>query len=328
MMKTTDRIAWVDTVRGLCIMAILFFHTEKYYAGEEIIPYALYVDNAIITFFFVSGYLFHRPGEAFSARHKLLSVGRKMVIPYFLFTLAIALPKAWAHADTTLTETLTAILTGHASWFVAALIVTEVCFAVLLKACSRRQWLLRLLCVLPYPLIAVAYDTVGGDTLAPLNLWCWQNAMLMMAFFFAGYACRQSHLLRRLHRRSVVLAEAALLIALKVLIYENNLFLTIQPVHVSSWLYLLADGLLGAVCLTALCRVIPRLPFIEWTGRHSLIYYFICGGVPFTVTLLFAKAGFPYDGFYPPVILAFIIVYLSATLITWILNPFMKKITK
>ena len=164
------------------MIAILLFHTEKYYAGEEIIPYALYVDNAVMTFFFISGYLFYHPEKPFSVRHKLLSLFKSMFVPYLLFTSVIAFPKAFVHDDTTLTETLTAILTGHASWFIAALIVAELIFFGLLWLCHRRLWLLGFLCAIPYPLIAIAYRIYGETTMESMNYWCWQNALLMLLF--------------------------------------------------------------------------------------------------------------------------------------------------
>ena len=55
------RKQWIDMARGLCMMAILFFHTEMYYAGHDIIPYVVYVENALIIFFFLSGYISSSP---------------------------------------------------------------------------------------------------------------------------------------------------------------------------------------------------------------------------------------------------------------------------
>ena len=60
MISTSNRTLWVDQMRGICMMAILLFHTEAYYNdGREIIPYNFYVANVLVDFFFLSGYLFH-----------------------------------------------------------------------------------------------------------------------------------------------------------------------------------------------------------------------------------------------------------------------------
>ena len=57
-MPTLHRINWIDSARGLCMTAILYDHTEIYYANENIIPYEMYVINALTAFFFISGFLF------------------------------------------------------------------------------------------------------------------------------------------------------------------------------------------------------------------------------------------------------------------------------
>ena len=125
-----SRKLWVDQMRGFCMIAILWFHTEVYYAGDEVTPYGLYVQDALAGFFFLSGYLFWRDGQ-FSLSRQLKSIVRWLVVPYFFFTALIAIPKALAHdAFTGVLPLAVNILSGRASWFVAALIVAEVLFAL------------------------------------------------------------------------------------------------------------------------------------------------------------------------------------------------------
>lgn len=98
MYMTTKRKYWIDNLRGLCMLAILVDHTETYYSGNCIIDYSLYVVNALVVFFFISGYLMFRKttnGEIveFSLRHKANSILRTLVVPYFIFTSIIYIPK-------------------------------------------------------------------------------------------------------------------------------------------------------------------------------------------------------------------------------------------
>lgn len=65
-----ERIRWIDLLRGICILAILLDHTELYATGRNIIPYSLYVVNALTLFFFISGYLFYSQ-NGFNWRRKL-----------------------------------------------------------------------------------------------------------------------------------------------------------------------------------------------------------------------------------------------------------------
>lgn len=103
------------------MLAIIFDHTEICFTGDNIVPYRMYVPDVLMAFFFLSGYLFYRP-EGFRLRHKLHSWLRGVLMPYFIFTSALALPKAWLHgADGSLSDLLLTILTGQGSWFIASL---------------------------------------------------------------------------------------------------------------------------------------------------------------------------------------------------------------
>ena len=53
----SKRKHWVDVVRGICMTAILYDHTDIYYSDTNVIPYELYVPNALTAFFILSGYL-------------------------------------------------------------------------------------------------------------------------------------------------------------------------------------------------------------------------------------------------------------------------------
>ena len=274
---TTQRLAWADLARGFCMMAILLFHTEKYYAGEEIIPYALYVDNVLITFFFISGYLFHNPQNAFSVPHKLLSILRGIIIPYFIFTAVIALPKAFVHDDTSLAETYADVLTGHASWFVAALAVAQVVFAFYVKI-SDRPMALAWMCALPYLIMAATYHLVDNEQWTSTNYWCWHNALLMLPFICAGYLFRRhSQWMTLIKRPWAIILMLISEVILKYWIYSHSLLMTLQPIHISSFTLLLIDGLIGCLhqmggvdrsTLTGLLLHLWRNTAAGHTGAH------------------------------------------------------------
>ena len=129
-LEQKERKHWVDALRGFCMVAILLDHTEIYFTGTNIIDYRHYVSNVLVVFFFLSGYLFYRD-ESFSLRKKLVSIVRSLLVPYFIFTTIIAIPKALVHGMDIGTTLLT-VVTGQASWFVAALIVAEIVFSTVL----------------------------------------------------------------------------------------------------------------------------------------------------------------------------------------------------
>lgn len=131
---TAERLLWIDMLRGICMIAILLFHTEVYYAGDAVIPYSFYVDNALTIFFFVSGYLFMQRDTEVSpkfVKHKARSVVRGLLLPYFLLSVVLSLPKSIVR-NIALPQLMIQIVTGRAYWFVGALIVAETIFLLLL----------------------------------------------------------------------------------------------------------------------------------------------------------------------------------------------------
>ena len=119
------------------MMAILLFHTEIYYTGTSIIGYNLYVTDALYLFFMLSGYLLYKNVGMIDIKYKLKSVLRNLLWPYFIFTSVMAVPKALAHGERVdnVWVLVQNVVTGQASWFIAALIVAEIMFVVTLRLC-------------------------------------------------------------------------------------------------------------------------------------------------------------------------------------------------
>ena len=150
-----ERVGWIDFLRGISMILILVFHTEVYYKEYDVTPYYIYTTNAIVLFYFISGYLFYRQGEL-DYMKKILSIVRSLVIPYFIFTTLIAVPKALLRQESIdWTETVSNILSGRASWFIAALIIGEVFFTTLLLIKRRKTlWLsIAAACLITYYIV-------------------------------------------------------------------------------------------------------------------------------------------------------------------------------
>ena len=320
------RKQWIDMARGLCMMAILFFHTEMYYAGHDIIPYVVYVENALIIFFFLSGYLFYKEGKTFSPVYKLKAVVRSLVLPYFIFTALLALPKHLFHHTPVSLQTLTDILTGQASWFVATLITAELIFSLLLWITKGKTAVLSTLCCAAFFLMALLNAFYPDFHHYPPYLWHWTNALLFLIFIYLGYLYHLKEKVIHTASSYILLFLILLWIIMKYMECRNGVFLTAEPIHISSYTLLLADGCLSAYIVVSLCKKMRPIGMVCWTGCHSLVYYFICGAVPTLVSFVLNKTGYGYEGQYYRVVTAFIAVYLIATAITWFIYrylPFM-----
>lgn len=315
-----NRIGWIDFLRGLSMMLILVFHTEVYYKEYDVTPYYIYVTNAIILFYFISGYLFYRP-ESFSLKKKLNAIARSLLFPYFIFTSLIAVPKLLVRQEAiNLQEIVINILLGRASWFIAALIVGELFFALLLtKTRGKITWLLTdaIACLIIYYVIPFNQH----------NYWQWQDALLAVSFLSAGYIYHQyDNHFNTINKPLYSLIFLLILIIIKV--YEYHVDLPMRNIAIENVPLFLADCIVWLMLVISIIRYIPRCKMIEWTGRHCIIYYFLCGGCPLIISIFFNKIGLPYNNYLYRYLLALIAVYLLATTLTYLIYKYIPFITR
>lgn len=315
-----NRIGWIDFLRGLSMMLILVFHTEVYYKEYDVTPYYIYVTNAIILFYFISGYLFYRP-ESFSLKKKLNAITRSLLFPYFIFTSLIAVPKLLVRQEAiNLQEIVINIITGRASWFIAALIVGELFFALLLtKTRGKITWLLTdaIACLIIYYVIPFNQH----------NYWQWQDALLAVTFLSAGYIYHQyDNHFNTINKPLYSLIFLLILIIIKV--YEYHVDLPMRNIAIENVPLFLADCIVWLMLVISIIRYIPRCKMIEWTGRHCIIYYFLCGGCPLIISIFFNKIGLPYNNYLYRYLLALIAVYLLATTLTYLIYKYIPFITR
>lgn len=291
----SDRIAWVDMLRGFCIISILWFHTEMYYAGEDIIPYALYVEDVLAVFFFLSGYVMHNV-EKDDYKRMLRSVFRWLFVPYVVFTSLLALPKALAHNSFDgFWPIIVDILTGHASWFVSSLIVAKLFYISLIFFFKPSSRLLSVSGAVAFLLSALI-----GNNESPWHyksdIWCINEAFLGFSLMTAGMLFRryEDFIVKRLYSLSGYLLLLFLVLITKYLILTLNMQMVFGPIIVSNYPLFLLNL---AVCVLLIVGVFMRLPnnnLLEWVGRHSIVYYFFCGGCPLLISIGLNHLGFDY----------------------------------
>lgn len=312
------------------MVAILLFHTEMYYAGYDIIPYSFYVENALAMFFFLSGYLFYKDNGTIHPKQKIFSIAVNLIIPYFIFTTLIALPKALAHGEEINILTLASeIILGEASWFIAALIVAEIIFSLLLWI-TRGRHIILIPVIIILTALAFAIGNLENANYNTYNFWHINEALLALLFLYLGYAYHQFE--KSLTPRIAYLVPlAACLIILKYIEYRYEWKMVMGPIVVTSIPTFLCDCIISCLLLTTLFKRISSFKFLSWTGSHCLVYYFICGGVPLLTAKIMTSIGLPYNDQYWRVALVFIIVYIVATAITWFIYrylPFMVSVRK
>ena len=300
------------------MLSILLDHTEIYYTGGNLIPYDWYVSNVLIVFFFLSGYLMYKQ-QGFSLKHKLTSIGRSLLLPYLLFTAVLALPKAFVHGwSVDWKSVLLPILTGRASWFIAALIVSEVVFSLFL-------WITRGKVISLLILSLCAF--VGSVLLTKQSTdypWCINNALQAVLFLYIGWFY---HLWKEVFNRiNTPLYTSFLFISLIIIkgyATCKGVHTMIYPLSIDSYFLFFLDMLTSIFLLVNVCKQLPRCKLVEWVGTHSIVYYFVCGGVPLCLSLALEKVGLGYQGAYYTVLIAYALVCIVASCIVVIVYRYL-----
>ena len=296
-----ERIEWIDFLRGISMILILVFHTEVYYKEYDVTPYYIYTTNAIVLFYFISGYLFYRQDE-FQWKNKIKNIVRSLIIPYFIFTTLIAFPKILIRQENIdWVESIYNILSGRASWFIASLIVGELFFtALLVKTNGKILWLsiTAAACFIIYYIIPFNQH----------NYWQWQDALLAVFFLYIGYIYQRYK--DSFHTINKSLYSLLLLLILLIIkVYEYHVDLPMRNIAIENVPLFLADTMIWLLFIVSIIKYIPRCQLIKWTGKHCIIYYFLSGGCPLVISILLNKVGYHYDGYCYRYIIALILVY-------------------
>lgn len=281
------------------MLAILLFHTESYVAGDTLIPYYLYVGDALVIFFYLSGYLIYRL-EGFSLRHKMRSILHRLVIPYLAFTTLMAIPKALAHgmalSSNTMQLLVESIVLGQASWFVAALIVAELIFALILRVSRENIWAVVLTAVLGLPTSLFVSRHVGE-----CSVWQLNQALLALSYLALGYSIHRMKKTLSLQREwnrtnqkkgilfplrffflsgarkqfcaspkiMVFIAALSALMIIKVERKSGGNFI-LCPLQISDGAQFTADSLLAIFLTTEVCQGLEQLRLHKDTAFNSL----------------------------------------------------------
>lgn len=311
------RKTWIDNLRGFCMLAILLDHTELYYAEKNIIDYNLYVVNALVIFFFLSGYLMYKE-TTFDIKHKLCAICKTLLLPYLIFTTLISIPKIMVHGGHIIPQKIALdIITGQASWFVAALCISELIFALTLWISKGKNTAI-LACGGCGFAVSIYLSTRNQP-----YFWQLDNALQALLFMSLGYLYHKYEtVFNHINKTSYISLFLLLIIGIKIYEYHLHVNMLIWNIHISNYPLFLLDISIYTLAITQIFKRMPSSKWLSWTGKHSIVYYFLCGGVPLIVSKLLTKSGLPYNGNYLLVILAFMLVYLIATIITFLIYQY------
>ena len=176
MNANIERLRWIDVCRSIFMLMILWFHTEIYYFGDLVLPYSMYVENALAGFFFISGYLFIPKIYSKSNKIIIYNFFRKLIIPYIVFSLFLGITKVLFRGESIdFILIIKNILTGNASWFISALIMCQLFLVIIRYICNNRILLL-FACTIPFLYISFTknysnYSIIDGTSISILFMY-------------------------------------------------------------------------------------------------------------------------------------------------------------
>ena len=328
-----DRISWLDYGKCICMLMVILLHTSAYYTGGSNLFLDLLLPTRLVVFFFISGYL--TKIETFNFRKSITSIAKKLLFPYFLFTSIIYLPKHLASgAEFTFATMLYDILGGFASWFVAALAVSKISLAVLLKYCKNIV-VIGVVCSLLVIIGFLMTQYIEGPI-----AWYAQYGLISLVYLFPGmvYKKYESKLNKYIGWQAII----------SVILYFTCVVIDHFYLGASTYIYTLEAGgvtfsgvmsylflsFLGIWMMVSLVKLIPAgVKWMTYIGKNSLTYYYLNTGLLVVLIAIMNRIGLGYNGNDYLVLPLFIIVVVILTIISqliirfapWMVGNFGKK---
>jgi len=264
-----QRIAWIDSFRGLMIFLVVLEHFDA--------NIALFNGIRMPAFFFISGYLFSRRYTSFTPfiKHRF----RQLIVPYFAFFFIVLL-MTWVmftlvNREIDVIAAVKAIFYGNITdqlifstslWFIATLFTTELYFFVLFNSTKNsKQLFIGLLFMLP-----IGYLTTFLPVRPP---WSLDTSFTMVFFYGLGFLLKSEQKLSLFSINNSALRTVVVVGMLIVSYYLSN------PEHRSwfainyyaNYALMLLSALIGIVAILLMMEYafIEKSRFLRWCGQNS-----------------------------------------------------------
>lgn len=163
---------------------------------------------------------------------------------------------------------------------------------------------------------------------ANIPFWNIDKAMAALSFMCCGYYFHKyENRFSFLDKGISQTAMLVLIIIIKTLEISQGVYISLFPHSLMIFAIFFVDAITFNLLLISLTKRIPRTAFISFVGQNSIIYYFLSGGTPLLTSILLNKSGLPFDGNYLNVVIAFAIVTVVATIITYLICKYIPFIT-
>lgn len=273
-MATKTRIAYIDFMKGLCIILVVAFHIDTEAFGK---PYGFMLQQfRIPMYFFLSGLFFKLYGGFFDFARKKVN---NIIIPLILFLIigtCYYLGKNLLATHFNVGKAfelmpLNPVKNNTPLWFLIVLFEVNIIYYLLQKFLPR--WL-TIVAALLLSVVGYALVQAGYNLILYLDI-----ALVAMPFFVLGSESRKLGLLEKGPHVVVRIALAVVVAVILFFFSERiNMLHRIYPSYFK--LYMLP--MLSIMTLVFVCQYIKKpVPIISHLGRYSIMvlgtHYFLIG---------------------------------------------------
>lgn len=278
-MKSTLRLPWLDALRAIAMLFVVFGHQAQWY--DEFFLYTTPIK--IPLFFAISGYLFKERGQ----KEFFINLFKKLVMPFFFLVTIPSVFFSFYYGFGYLVDSWYKMISGESYWFLTCLIIAEVIFFYIRKFAKSNFWTV-LLCLtcLVFGLLLSRY---GILSFAKINTALICQTYLMIGVLYKRY----EEIINHLHVSIPIL----MFMVYVVLCYTSQyIFEDItfdcnlnQYYHIGYCLLLIFMGCFSCIMLANKIHSFPK--WLVYIGQNTFILY-LWAGYALTVFVVLNKLGF------------------------------------
>jgi fucose 4-O-acetylase-like acetyltransferase len=287
-METGKRIEWVDVLKYICIIFVMYSHLET----NTNVVQSFYSPFFLMAFFFAAGYVY-RPKDTFQTF--LYKKFRQLFIPWLVFSVFNILLSQFLSFNehgSLLSELKWNFLQirdkGDGIWFVAALFAAFIPFYFFIKkyeaslcAGEKKPTVIAILVALILSVVSIIYTNFFPADLLPWKTtalpWHLEYVFQAMIYMVLGYLFKKQFedifdRYNKLHNRIVIVAVYVILCYLP---YVMNIDFGVGI----SIAYTYVCQLIGVAMVVAVSKGIKTNRYVSYVGQNTLIYFAFHGKV-------------------------------------------------
>lgn len=272
------RIAWLDILRGLGIVAVALGHSPGLPEAVHKYLYAFHMP----LFFFASGLVFRLDAVALPLRQFAARLARRLLVPYLFFSVAsylfwLLIRRHFGKGPSLDIDPLKPLLGipygtqydqllvyNHTLWFFTAMFLAQMIFLALLKYTRRTGGLIAGLAFCA--LVGYAFSFYGGVR----PPWSLDTAFTAVAFIGLGHLFRE-----KIFGLSTAgcwgLVAVCLPLSLVAASLNSDVDMTWNRYGNIAWFY--TASLAGTLFCLGLSRLLAHNRVLEYLGRNSIIFF-------------------------------------------------------